>query len=514
MDERAVERAELLIGLRRWSEALNVLANAGGTGSESAHAHALRAQCLLGLDDARGALAEAERARAADPDNEWTHRLVAIANQELGRRSEALRAAREAARLAPWSVPALQVLAYAQLNSGYVAAAAETAAQAVEQDPESELAHEAVARVALRQDELLLAERAARTALQLDPEDDQLQALLAEVLERRGHSAAARDLRVTAVRTAPQNADHRAALGRVAVPLVAVGWFGKYLIFQGVVRIGRWVGAASLLALVVLAHVVLLLLWSGYAWRRRRSGRDLPAGYYDGLRPQRRRTDLRWLWWGGVLTTSTALVALYRYAYGQAPGSQALLLLGAGAAELAAAVMGNRHLARRYGGGREESLLDTWRRVAGVTGEAIVRRADLDAAVAVRHDLPLSARRRHGLKVLAAAAVLGLLALLVSLPVALLTAVAVAAGLGALGDGRSTALGDSGDYRVVLLPDGSLPGRLRLAARSALRLLLLPLVAVEHLVFSGSARQCVHDRLTGVDVVRMSTVRERAAAMA
>ena len=77
--EAAAERAIALLDLKRPEEALVHLGRAVAAAPEIPELHCLVALAKLQLTDAKGALAAAETAVGCDPEEEWGHRLRAIA---------------------------------------------------------------------------------------------------------------------------------------------------------------------------------------------------------------------------------------------------------------------------------------------------------------------------------------------------------------------------------------------------------------------------------------------------
>lgn len=518
-------QARSLVGLRRYDEALTALSQASVDGDETAEAHCLRAQALLGLGKAREAGEAARAACALSPHEEWPHRLLAISEQDRGRHRRALAAAKEAARVAPWSLHAQHVLALTQVNVGDTVGAELTAARCAEQSPQTPLAHQTVARVALATGKLDAAEAAARRVLSLRPQDDDGQALLADILERRGRSREASELRVAAVRSNPHSRSHRRRLAsRAAGPVIALGWLGKFFVVQGVVQGGRLArdGGASDAAgagsdsgglphgvVLLILHAVVLGIWGVWAWRRRQAGRDLPAGFYEGLRPERRMSDTTWLLVVGALMCILATADLVDWAWGDVGGDVLAGDTVVGVGEVVLALGWRRRLAQRY-----DVRPRRWRvpdfvalpaaRLAGGRRLATSGRGPLDGlrpAGEPRGAERLASVVRPSLLVW----FLPALAMTVDLWFGVAAWVVTGAVLEVRGSRRPGGL-SGGGYRVVVSADTAAPpDRGRLATRGALRALLIPLGVLELLAFVNRPHRCLHDRVSGTTVSRFRT---------
>lgn len=100
-DEAQLDRAQALLDIGRAAAARNVIAKVLAATPTSSRALCLLARSHEADGDYAQMLAAAERAVAAEPDNEWAHRQQAVALIQLDRPEEAERSAREAVRLAP-----------------------------------------------------------------------------------------------------------------------------------------------------------------------------------------------------------------------------------------------------------------------------------------------------------------------------------------------------------------------------------------------------------------------------
>lgn len=286
--ERALGNAEQLIELNRWRDALQLL----GTADLAAlpEAMPLRAQCLLALDDARSALEVAQRARAALPDSEHAHRLVAIALHRLRRHRGALEAAEQAVATEV-TAEGLHMLVICQINRHRNRAAQTATQRMLSEFPDQPLAQLTAATLACHRKDRYGAEWHARQALALAPDSEDAQALLAGILgSRRGSRREARRLTAAALRTNPQATGYRDALVRsrrttVVIRLLAQVTAIRLALSAGSLPMGGWF---TLGLGFVLAFGRSEVQW----WRTRR---DVPADLVPGLTRARRNVRLRWM---------------------------------------------------------------------------------------------------------------------------------------------------------------------------------------------------------------------------
>ena len=160
-DYEALARAESLVAIARWQEAIDALAPAMASEATAIEAHCLAAQCYLGLDKPKQAR-ERGGTLALAPEHPWAHRLLAIACLNSGSIRDARRHAAEAVRLVPDSVHAQHVLVLAHLAERQTVAAGRVATAALEANPHEPLAHLSQALVKERQRDWAGAEEAYR----------------------------------------------------------------------------------------------------------------------------------------------------------------------------------------------------------------------------------------------------------------------------------------------------------------------------------------------------------------
>ena len=141
----AVDRADGLVELGRYDEAVTLLHDALAADPHDVHALGLLTVALTRLDRHQEAVAAAGRLVAAAPDRGVAHRLMSVALQGAGDKRQALEAARNAVHADP-----LDALGQAQLAltaydyRWHHAEARAAAARAVALDPEDDDAHFAV----------------------------------------------------------------------------------------------------------------------------------------------------------------------------------------------------------------------------------------------------------------------------------------------------------------------------------------------------------------------------------
>lgn len=121
-------RASVLLDLRRYDEAVSLLARIVAAEPAGGRAWCLLAAAHLGKGQYQEAAAAAERAIALAPADDWPYRLASIAQRHLGNFTAAVAAATEACKLAPNQWPGYLCLAQAQLAGQADFNAAEQAA--------------------------------------------------------------------------------------------------------------------------------------------------------------------------------------------------------------------------------------------------------------------------------------------------------------------------------------------------------------------------------------------------
>ncbi len=313
----AIERAEQLIGIRRYTEALPWLGRAIAAAPESARAHCLMALALIGLGDYAKAIEATARAAAADPHDEWPQRLRSIALLETGRRWAALHSARESVRLGPDVPAALFTLVQAQLSCGKLRDAQVTGARLAEIAPERTMTFRALAHIAMRRKDWAEAEANLRRALALDSESYEAMNDLGLVLHERGRAREAIDRLHAAVKVSPARSEAQENLHAALRRFLRPGW---------IVPAAAIAGAAARAVPRAEASLPLVsgLVMAAYLWWRSRRLRALPAPVIAISRLERERWRHRFpletmrliasftalLW---ALATASAVMNRHRY---------------------------------------------------------------------------------------------------------------------------------------------------------------------------------------------------------
>jgi tetratricopeptide (TPR) repeat protein len=165
----AIARAQALMDIDRWDEALLILLPVATAAPDSSHVLCRLAQCYCSLGDLPTALYYADMAIAADPENELGYRLQSVILKLQGENKPALLAAREAVRLVPTDPSALYTLCSAEIGSKRYTDALQTVEQLRRVAPACVRTHEMLALIAMGQKRWQAAESHLHNALKIDP---------------------------------------------------------------------------------------------------------------------------------------------------------------------------------------------------------------------------------------------------------------------------------------------------------------------------------------------------------
>jgi tetratricopeptide (TPR) repeat protein len=183
--ERMAARADALMDLERYEDAVKLWAEVIAADPSEARPHLRMASALRSLDRGREARAAVERALVLAP-SEYAHRLRALILMDLSERHEAIRAARQAVRLGPRSYRAHTTLAQALLADRSLGPALEAVERAITLEPAEAWPWDIRGRITLKQKNYDLAAASFRKALALCPTDGYYHMTLANCLYDAG----------------------------------------------------------------------------------------------------------------------------------------------------------------------------------------------------------------------------------------------------------------------------------------------------------------------------------------
>ncbi len=300
-------KAQSLVQLKRWDEAIEALDPALGDQDLGANAYCLRSQCYLAKGDRGEAKSSAEGALTIEPDSEWAHRLMAIVLLRGRRRKAALKHAAEAARIQPNTAEPLSVLCRCQLALGKNEDARETAAASLRGAPHSALSHKTAGDVSKADEDLPAAERHYRDGLAINPHDSDLPLALAGVLKAQGKRDEAGETYLAAARQNPTDQRAHSGLERLGVPVLGFGVL--FLIKVGLIGAGRVLIENPPKPVDLALGLAAGLLIVGFAMTVTRitGTQNLPEYVQDGIRAKHTNFALRWVQWGAGLALVFAI---------------------------------------------------------------------------------------------------------------------------------------------------------------------------------------------------------------
>lgn len=202
-DPVGLHRATHLLEIGRPAEALALAEQAVLADPDDVRALGTLSRCLLGLGRHDRAAQTARRAIIAAPDDPWPHRLLALSLSGLGRRRDAVTAQTEAVRLAPESAHTLAELATLLADDKRRQAAKEAIERARAMQPDDPAVALRESYVALTARRWADAELAARRVLESDPDDPDAINNLGVALDGQGRRAEALDLFARAAGSEP-----------------------------------------------------------------------------------------------------------------------------------------------------------------------------------------------------------------------------------------------------------------------------------------------------------------------
>lgn len=184
-DNKLLERAESLIEIERYKDAVPLLTKLLARDSNNYRGRCLLAICFLYTGRFGDALEQLKKAIEIEPENEWAFGLQSIVYTEIANNDNALSTAEEAVKLAPYSPFAFQVLALAQLRFYKYDEAIASANNMLEIAPGNGEAFETLGQIDLQRENYTEAEDHFRRALQLNPNSYQAMVNLAHCLLRK-----------------------------------------------------------------------------------------------------------------------------------------------------------------------------------------------------------------------------------------------------------------------------------------------------------------------------------------
>jgi tetratricopeptide (TPR) repeat protein len=250
----------------------------------------------------------ANEAIAADPLEEWGHRLRSIVLLREGRKRESLEAAQEAVRLAPREPLALYSLAQSQRANRMIREARQTAERQREIAPDDALAYESLALLAIDEERYDEAEFHCRKALELNPNSYAAMNNLGLAFLRRNRKHEALEHFHQAARLNPtgkvahDNLRYTISRHFARFPKFRASFF---LYFYLIMAFGRLSIAFPAVAGIVVVFVVGILLAIQY-YRMRQLSPEVRSFVSEAQRRERKRAVLRFLF--GALHVIAVLV--------------------------------------------------------------------------------------------------------------------------------------------------------------------------------------------------------------
>jgi tetratricopeptide (TPR) repeat protein len=223
-----MSRAQALMDIERWSEAVAILNKALGVDPDNHWILCSLAFSHLRMGDRSRAIEYADCAVSIEPEDEWGHRLRSVILLQQKKNGESLQAAREAVRIEPESPMALYVLVQALIANKQLGEARVTAEKLRQIAPESEIAHEALGNVALENQRWNAAEEHFEAALRINPNSYEAMNNLGVALLNQGRDAEATERFHQAAAINPMDAVARANLKSSVIkflPLTGVALF-------------------------------------------------------------------------------------------------------------------------------------------------------------------------------------------------------------------------------------------------------------------------------------------------
>jgi tetratricopeptide (TPR) repeat protein len=312
----SLAQARLLVGIKRWNDAQGALSEVLADPDAGAEPWFLLAQCQLGLTQPRAARTSAGRGLALAPDNEWGHRILALAELSSGDKRAARRSADRAVAIAPGRPEPMYVLVQVLLAQGRKRQAERVAEGNLAANPSSRMARESAAAVALSRRNWPDAERHARAGLRIDPQSAGLMIQLGAALQAQNRRAEAADVYAAAARADPTDQRGRRALGRLGMTVAGGG--GVIAVKLAIVWVasvnGRsWLfgsGGRRVPLFAAIVAAIMLIAFGYQELRQRQAIAQISPQLREVARRERRTARRSWLTAIAVAAAVLAVPAL------------------------------------------------------------------------------------------------------------------------------------------------------------------------------------------------------------
>jgi tetratricopeptide (TPR) repeat protein len=243
---KLMQRAQMLMDVERWREALHELNLAIAQDPTNYSALCQAANCHLKLREFQQALDRTKSAIENEPEAEWAFRLRSQIFTENGEPTRALEAARLCAGKAPYSFQSIHCLFWAEASYGNYDDAEKTLARLRELGPGSSSSHEAAGYLALNKKKLKEAENHFLEALKINPESVSALNNLGVVylnLARQGkgrhYQKKSVEMFERAVRTKPTFTKGQENIKSASSNLIKFGGGGFFLVWV-IIRVISW----------------------------------------------------------------------------------------------------------------------------------------------------------------------------------------------------------------------------------------------------------------------------------
>lgn len=230
--------------------------------------------CLMSLsfiqqENWKDALQYAKKAVESNPEDSWSHRLLAITYKNGGRRHEAVKAAKKAVKLDAYDPANWHTLASTQLQIYDLKAARETTEKLLEIAPDWSLTHQMFSLIALGEENYKEAEIHCRRELELDPTSYTGLNNLGVTLMNQGRKREAIEIFNRAAKLAPNEYHAKGNLESAVsqyIPQIGIGIGAIWIVVQGL-RILENINPTLAVAGIVLIASAALIFFVFRKWR-------------------------------------------------------------------------------------------------------------------------------------------------------------------------------------------------------------------------------------------------------